>query len=163
MESRFASDFSNVKIYADDRASKSAQSVDARAYTVGNDVVFGQGQYQPYTLEGKKLLAHELTHVLQQTTSTRSTSHVQRTPKEKKKPEEKKKPQEKQKPKEEQERPNVIVLGEGVEGGEELAAVLAKGGQPIQVTSIDDAVKKLKGVKFPIGTLYFISSLFPGG
>ncbi len=92
MESRFARDLCNVRIYADDRAAKSAHSVNAVAYTVGNKVVFGQGQYQPFTLEGKRLFAHELTHVLQQTTATRSAPHVLRTPKEKEKPEEKKKP-----------------------------------------------------------------------
>ena len=50
MESRFARDFSNVRIFTDERAAKSAQSVNARAYTVGNDVVLGQGHYQPNTL-----------------------------------------------------------------------------------------------------------------
>ena len=44
----------------------SADSVNALAYTIGNDVVFGQGQYQPATIQGIKLLAHELTHVQQQ-------------------------------------------------------------------------------------------------
>ena len=63
MESRFARDFSNVRIHVNERAANSAQSVNAVAYTVGNDVVFGRGQYHPYTLEGKRLLAHELTHV----------------------------------------------------------------------------------------------------
>ena len=60
-------------------------------------------------------------------------------------------------------RHDVIILGEGVEGGEVLVAVLTRGGQPIQVTSIDDAVKKLKGTNFPIGTLYFIAHSLPDG
>ena len=66
MGSRFGYDFSNVKIHADETASRSSDSVDARAYTVGNDIVFGQGQYHPDTLDGRRLLAHELTHVIQQ-------------------------------------------------------------------------------------------------
>jgi Domain of unknown function (DUF4157) len=66
MESRFGYDFSNVKIHADETATRSANSVDALAYTVGNDIVFGKQYYQPNTLQGRRLLAHELTHVIQQ-------------------------------------------------------------------------------------------------
>ncbi len=60
-------DFSQVRIHADERAAASAQTVNALAYTVGRDVVFGANQYAPHTLEGRRLLAHELTHVVQQT------------------------------------------------------------------------------------------------
>ncbi len=62
----FALDLSRVRIHADARAGASAQAVDARAYTVGNDIVFNHGQYRPETSEGRWLLAHELTHVAQQ-------------------------------------------------------------------------------------------------
>ena len=66
-EPRFGHDFSRVRIHADERAAKTAQSINARAFTVGKDVSFGSGQYSPDTTEGKKLLAHELTHMVQQT------------------------------------------------------------------------------------------------
>jgi Domain of unknown function (DUF4157) len=66
MESRFGHDFSQVRVHTDERAVESTQAVNARAYTVGQDVVFGQGEYAPETMEGEKLLAHELTHVVQQ-------------------------------------------------------------------------------------------------
>lgn len=66
MESRFGHDFSKVRVHTDEKAGESAQAVNALAYTVGSDVVFGQGHYEPGTSEGKKLLAHELTHVVQQ-------------------------------------------------------------------------------------------------
>ena len=66
MENRFGYDFSNVKIHADAVAGKSAQSINALAYTSGNNIVFNEGQYSPGTESGKRLLAHELTHVLQQ-------------------------------------------------------------------------------------------------
>ena len=66
MESRFGHDFSKVKIHTDEAASRSSNSVNALAYTVGNDIVFGEGQYAPNTLAGRKLLTHELTHVVQQ-------------------------------------------------------------------------------------------------
>src|SRR5437016_4260067 len=65
MEPRFGHDFSQVRVHTDERAVESAQAVDALAYTVGQDVVFGEGQYEPETGEGKRLLAHELTHVVQ--------------------------------------------------------------------------------------------------
>jgi GH24 family phage-related lysozyme (muramidase) len=68
MESRFGHDFSQVRIHTDARADASAKAVNALAYTVGRDIVFAAGQYAPGTMSGKKLLAHELTHVLQQST-----------------------------------------------------------------------------------------------
>ena len=66
MEYRFGHDFSNVKIHTDDRATRTAESVNALAYTAGNDIVFGKGEYKPSTVEGRRKLAHELTHVIQQ-------------------------------------------------------------------------------------------------
>lgn len=66
MESRFGVDFGNVRIHTGDRAAQSARSLNARAYTVGSDIVFSAGKYAPETTPGRKLLAHELTHVVQQ-------------------------------------------------------------------------------------------------
>jgi len=66
MEPRFGHDFGLVRIHADGRAAGSASDIEARAYTLGNDIVFGIGEYAPATSEGQHLLAHELTHVVQQ-------------------------------------------------------------------------------------------------
>ena len=66
MEPRFGHDFSGVRVHTDTKAAQSARAVNALAYTVGKDVVFGMGQYQPGTMGGKRLLAHELTHTIQQ-------------------------------------------------------------------------------------------------
>lgn len=66
MEQRFDSDFSRVRVHTDGAAQQSAREVSARAYTVGQHIVFGQRQYTPETVGGKRLLAHELTHTLQQ-------------------------------------------------------------------------------------------------
>ncbi|MBZ5493571.1 MAG: DUF4157 domain-containing protein [Acidobacteriia bacterium] len=66
MESRFGHDFSAVRIHTDSRAAESARAVNALAYTVGNNVVFGAGQYGPRREGGQRLLAHELAHVVQQ-------------------------------------------------------------------------------------------------
>jgi hypothetical protein len=66
MENRFGRDFSDVRVHSGAAAEQSAQGVNARAYTVGHDIVFDTGQFSLGSLEGKKLLAHELTHVVQQ-------------------------------------------------------------------------------------------------
>lgn len=66
MESRFGHDFSDVRVHADEQAHASAAEVGAKAYAVGSDVVFGAGLYQPDTAAGLELIAHELTHVVQQ-------------------------------------------------------------------------------------------------
>lgn len=66
MEPRFGHEFGHVRIHTDQRAAESAQAIQANAYTVGHDIVFGSDRYQPTTNEGKRLLAHELTHVVQQ-------------------------------------------------------------------------------------------------
>ena len=66
MEHGFGQDFSRVRVHADSQAARSAEDVDARAYTVGSHVVFGGGHYAPHTRTGLHLLAHELAHVVQQ-------------------------------------------------------------------------------------------------
>ena len=66
IEPRFGHDFSRVRVHMDAVAAESARAVNARAYTVGNDLVFGAGQYRPETDTGLNLLAHELTHTVQQ-------------------------------------------------------------------------------------------------
>ncbi len=67
MESHLGHDFGRVRVYADGRAAESARAVGTSAYTLGHQVVFGAGQYRPRTSDGRRLLAHELTHVVQQT------------------------------------------------------------------------------------------------
>jgi hypothetical protein len=75
-EPRFGYDFSQVRVHTDAGAAESAQSVNALAYTVGRNVIFGAGQYAPQTSTGQRLLAHELTHVVQQGHAEPSVSRV---------------------------------------------------------------------------------------
>jgi Domain of unknown function (DUF4157) len=147
-EPRFGQDFSHVRVHTDGKAARSAQAVNALAYTSGPDVIFGDGRYSPRSDEGSRLLAHELVHVVQQTTARWSPSHVQREPNK----ESKQSPQ--QKPKARQ---DIVLLGEGWKGGRELSIVLAHGGRVIQVNSVGDAAKALAKVDGPIGTLYFVT------
>jgi hypothetical protein len=72
MEPRFGRDFSNVRVHTDAKAAESTRAVNALAYTVGRDVVFGAGQYAPESSAGRKLMAHELTHTIQQTSGIQS-------------------------------------------------------------------------------------------
>lgn len=65
-EPRFQHDFSQVRVHDDSRAAESARAVQARAYTVGRHVVFNEGEFRPDSTEGRRTLAHELTHVVQQ-------------------------------------------------------------------------------------------------
>lgn len=74
MESRFGYDFSQVRVHTDAKAAASARAVNALAYTVGRDVVFGAGQYALKTHVGRSLLAHELTHVIQQSAGRVATN-----------------------------------------------------------------------------------------
>jgi len=66
MESAFGANFSGVRIHTDARADSLNQSLSARAFTTGSDVFFRQGEYNPGSSSGRELLAHELTHVVQQ-------------------------------------------------------------------------------------------------
>ena len=66
MESRFGQDFGSVRVHTDAAAHDSAKSVNAQAYTVGDNIVFQSGKYDPSSQQGQHMLAHELTHVVQQ-------------------------------------------------------------------------------------------------
>lgn len=79
MEGRFQRDFSRVEVHTDSRAAASAKASQARAYTVGEHIVFGDGEYMPETSEGRRLLAHELAHVAQQQGAPRVVRRVQTT------------------------------------------------------------------------------------
>ena len=76
-EPRYGQDFGHVRIHTGSHADESAQSLNALAYTAGSDIVFAKGHYSPDTAHGRKLLAHELTHVIQQG-SKRGSDTIQR-------------------------------------------------------------------------------------
>jgi Domain of unknown function (DUF4157) len=71
LEPRFGADFGNVRIYSDADAAKSAEAIQARAFTTGSHIVFNHGEYSPASTGGLRLLSHELAHVLQQTGAKR--------------------------------------------------------------------------------------------
>jgi hypothetical protein len=77
-EPRLGYEFSQVRIHSDARAAEDAKTLHAKAFTAGGDIVFGEGQYAPEKPEGLRLLAHELTHVIQQTGSNQPI--IQRKP-----------------------------------------------------------------------------------
>ena len=78
MERRFGYDFSRVRVHISDRASESAAALGASAYTVGQQIVFGRGRFEPGSTTGQRLVAHELAHTIQQSRDTRPS--IQRSP-----------------------------------------------------------------------------------
>jgi Domain of unknown function (DUF4157) len=75
MEQRMHYDFNSIFIHIDDAAAKSSKELNALAYTVGRNIYFGNGQYNPNTFEGRKLIAHELTHVIQQEAANKKNDY----------------------------------------------------------------------------------------
>lgn len=76
MEQRFGHDFSGVRVHTDEHAANSASQLGARAYALGNHIVFNRGEFRPDSAAGQKTLAHELTHVLQQSKAGTSTTQM---------------------------------------------------------------------------------------
>jgi hypothetical protein len=79
-EARFGHDFSRVRVHSDAQASLSAAAIDADAYAVGRHVVFAQGRYEPHTERGRRLLAHELAHVVQHGPDLEPAGHLDIAP-----------------------------------------------------------------------------------
>jgi hypothetical protein len=80
MESQFGTSFGNVRLHTDSRADTLNRSLDARAFTKGRDIFFRSGEYNPGTQQGQHLLAHELTHIVQQSQGTVQREVIQRVP-----------------------------------------------------------------------------------
>lgn len=80
METRFGTDFSDVKIHTGSQAVQMSRELNAQAFTVGNDIYFNEGKYSPNSESGKHLLAHELTHTVQQTGGIRRKIQKQQDP-----------------------------------------------------------------------------------
>lgn len=79
MEQRFAADFGAVRVHTDEAAASRSQALDARAFTVGGDIHFGAGEFQPDSQSGRELIAHELTHTIQQGAAPQAQTAVQRS------------------------------------------------------------------------------------
>lgn len=79
MESRFGHDFSDVRVHSDERAASQAKALDAQAYTVNSNIVFGAGRYRPESPQGRGLLTHELAHVVQQRSGPANPEAISRS------------------------------------------------------------------------------------
>lgn len=135
MTLRFGHDFRCVRVHTDARANESAHAVNAHAYTVGEHIVFGRGRYAPATAAGQKLLAHELTHVVQQSAASETSMQRDET--------------------EPRARIDVAI----VFGDEPDAMTEGRSYAPtaLRVTSGEDAKKKLLALGKPIGRIYVVS------
>jgi hypothetical protein len=135
-EGRFGHSFANVRVHDDGEAARSASAVGAWAYTVGSDIAFAAGSYNPGSAEGRRLLAHELTHVLQQRSAG---ALLQRDGKPDAQP-----------------RVDVAVLLNDDEQSKAAGSALASG-LTIRVFDPDDLRAKLQAIGKPIGKLYVVS------
>lgn len=79
MEQRFEADFSQVRVHTDEAAARRNRALDARAFTVGGDIHFGAGEFQPDNGAGRELIAHELAHTIQQGAASQAPTAVQRS------------------------------------------------------------------------------------
>jgi hypothetical protein len=163
-EQLFGHDFSQVRVHSDAAAEQSARDLNANAYTVGHNIVFGAGSFAPGTGEGRRLIAHELAHVVQQSSASPGGA-LQRQPDPKK--EEKAKPQTNVPPQAvpppKVGLPDFAVLLSPDKDFVTLATVIAPGAKILHATSVDDLARQLKAIKGPIGTLYFVVHMLDDG
>jgi hypothetical protein len=142
MGQRFGHDFSQVRVHIGATAEQSAQDVNANAYTVGNNIVFGTGQYAPETQQGRRLVAHELTHVIQQSGTNSNFANLQREEAE----------SEDTKPRDESlgifEEGTIDVLATTATAGAPMLKPVIKGGAIGFYTEVRHQVKEGKGDKF---------------
>ncbi|MEF8817576.1 MAG: DUF4157 domain-containing protein [Salinibacter sp.] len=155
-ESRFRQSFSGVRIHTGARADDAAQRLGARAFAVGQDVAFRSGAYRPGSTNGKRLLAHELTHVLQQRSGDRPQVKVHRHTDDE--PEEVGSGQDS-----DQDRQDIALLLSP--GADEAAKALtvSPDAEQLRVTSPDDMAEKLNEVSDPIGRLLIFSHSLDSG
>lgn len=147
MEPRFRQDFSQVRVHSDAIAEQSARDVNASAFTVGRHIVFGAGSLAPGTGEGRRLIAHELAHVVQQTSASAELALQRDDPKK----------QAKVVPQ------DFAVLLSPDPDFVTLTTVIAPSAKVLRATSVDDLAKQLKAIKIPIGTLYFVAHMTEDG
>jgi hypothetical protein len=152
MEPRFCFDFSGVRVHDGPAGAQSARNVNARAYTVGQHLVFGPGEYAPATHEGRRLIAHELAHVVQQAGGGGGPV-LQRDRKD-----EAKDPKQTATTSQDL----AVVFGDDV-GLSTMASVLAKDVPVVIVRTPDDLAKELKSIKGPLKTLYFFAHMTDDG
>jgi hypothetical protein len=143
---RFRRDFSMVRVHSDGAAQQSARDLRAHAYTVGHNIVFGAGAFAPGMGEGRRLIAHELAHVVQQTGASAGVA-LQRDSKKEEKPVAQ----------------DVAVLLSPDKNFVTRATTIAPGAKVLHATSVDDLAKQLKAIKVPIKTLYFIAHMDEDG
>lgn len=162
MEPRFGQDFSHVRVHSDAAAAQSAHDVNAKAYTVGNNIVFGSGSFAPQTDAGRQLIAHELTHVVQQTGASGAAIQRQPDPAPPKKEPPKTEPPKTNPPQNTQPQDYAIILDPS-DRFTTHAQAIAPNATILRASSLDELADKLKAIQGPIGTLYFMAHMTADG
>jgi hypothetical protein len=155
MGARFGYDFSNVRLHADGPAVASADALDARAYTVGEHIVLGSSSPALTSEDGRRLLAHELTHVVQQ------GAGGDRVDRDEAKPGAGKADAGGGQKSGAAKRKDVVILLDDALASE--GATLAPGATTIKAATLDELATKLKAITTPIGTMFVLSHALPGG
>ncbi len=154
MESRFGRDFGRVRVHTGEPAAASAKAINARAYTRGGNIVFNAGQYRPHTAGGRRLLAHELTHVVQQQGGG-SPAAIQRDENEPKKGQgPAAAPPAGAAPTPAQKTDVALLLDDSTDAANEARTYSST---VIRAFNSEDAANKLKALGQPIGVLYVVS------
>jgi len=176
MEARLGHDFSNVRVHADDRAAESSRQVNADAYTVGQHIAFASPSFNPHTDEGRKLLAHELTHVMQQANVSTSKPISIANPASSSEHEanrvadsfgsggalhlphtQQSSPMLQRSPNKKKKKPRTNVVLVFDDNPNTMAEAGARGGTVVRATSVENAKEQLTALGTPIGTLDVIS------
>lgn len=166
-EPRFGRNLGDVRVHTGTDADESAQRIGARAFTIGRDIAFRSGEYAPWTTSGKRLLAHELTHVVQQCSTRRGGGQIQRQTEDE--PSERGSELSKPEPASgatkvpSTKRTDVALLLSP--GAEEAAKALtiSPDAKRLRVTSPEDLAAKLKRLSDPIGRLLVFSHSLASG
>ena len=174
-EGRLGYDFAAVRLHTGGNAARTAQALNARAYTMGSDLVFAEGQYSPGTREGKRLIAHELAHVIQQTGGVSGSAHGTNTADFRQpspgRPVDPHEPVNAQR----NDRPSIVRRDEDEAAAKQdfvllmspgltaEAAVLAPGAQLVRVATPEEMADALRALEFPIKTLFIISHSLASG
>jgi hypothetical protein len=163
MEPRFGQDFSHVRVHSDAAAEQSAHDVNAAAYTVGNNIVFGSASFAPQTTAGRQLIAHELAHVVQQAGA--SEVAIQRQPQQTppKDPPKTAPPKDPPKDAPKAKPQDFAVLLDPSDDFVTHAKAVAPTATILHATTVEDLTKQLKAIQGPIGTLYFVAHMTPDG
>lgn len=163
-EPRFGRAFGDVRVHTDSAADEAARAIDARAFTDGRDIAFRSGEYDPGSHSGRRLLAHELAHVVQQDAATARPTRIHRQETEETGSEpDRPQPESTATEVSSRERTDVALLLSSGADEAAKAVTVSPDARQLRVTSAEDMASKLSDLSEPIGRLLVFSHSLPSG